>query len=287
MKRYFYKNLRIKKFLSILILALLSIQVLSFSGFKAVNVNAMPFYGLEPKSLVLRAEFSTEYKKSSKERKHNIALAVKSINNTLLEAGGEFSFNNTVGERSEKRGYEKAKIISGGQFVDGVGGGVCQVSTTLYNAALLSGLIITEYHPHSLAVSYIEPSFDAMVNSSYADLKFINPTKNPVIINAKCDGEKITVRITGEKMIEKYIRESKKTEILPLPENVVVIDEKGEYPELLSGEKIVVSYGKQGKKSEGYLIKTVNGKRLSRKKIRTDTYKSTPNIYIEGKGETS
>jgi vancomycin resistance protein YoaR len=68
----------------------------------------------------------------------------------VVDVGGEFSFNLTVGKRTEKRGYKTAKIIVNGEFVDGVGGGVCQVSSTLYNAVLLAGLNVIEYHPHSL-----------------------------------------------------------------------------------------------------------------------------------------
>ena len=120
-----------------------------------------------------------------------------------MDINGEFSFNYTIGERTERRGYKKAKIIVGGEFVDGVGGGVCQVSTTLYNAVLLAGLKVVECHPHSLPVSYVEPSFDAMVNSGWADLKFINDTHNPVIIRARADGAKLTIQIFGEPMNER------------------------------------------------------------------------------------
>ena len=142
---------------------------LSMIVFQSCAVNlfvgkAMPFYDLQPKKIVLRAEFSTNYSSSTDARKFNVALASKTLDNTLVDINGEFSFNYTVGERTERRGYKKAKIIVGGEFVDGVGGGVCQVSTTLYNAVLLAGLKIIECHPHSLPVSYVAPSFDAMVN---------------------------------------------------------------------------------------------------------------------------
>ena len=109
-----------------------------------VNANAFPFYDLCPQNLVLRSEFCTYFTNSSKERKNNIKRAVLSIDKTFVDVNGEFSFNKTVGPRTEKRGYENSKIIVNGQFVDGVGGGVCQVSTTLYNALILSGLKITE-----------------------------------------------------------------------------------------------------------------------------------------------
>ena len=122
---------------------------------------------------ILRSEFTTYYPYSTPDRKLNIKLCASKINGTTLKSGEEFSFNNKVGKRTEENGFKLAKIIFNGSFIDGIGGGVCQVSTTLYNCALLSGLKITEHHSHSLAVSYIEPSFDAMVSGDYADLNFV------------------------------------------------------------------------------------------------------------------
>ena len=170
-----------KKFVGLhIFILIISICVLFADG--VFTARAMPFYDLQPKDIVLRATFSTDYSKSSAERKHNVGLAAKSLDNVFVDAGGEFSFNKTVGERTYKRGYKSAKIIVNGEFTEGVGGGVCQVSTTLYNAALLAGLEISEVNQHSVAVSYVAPSFDAMVNSGSADLRFINRTHNPVII---------------------------------------------------------------------------------------------------------
>lgn len=246
------------------------------------NTFAMPFYGLEPKERVLRAEFTTIYKTSSEERKHNIYLASKSLNNYFVDVNAEFSFNKAVGERTEKRGFKQAKIIFNGEFVDGVGGGVCQVSTTLYNAVLLSGLSVIEYHPHSLPVSYVLPSFDAMVNSGNADLKFVNNTKNPIIIKTSADGNNLTIKIFGEPMKEKYERKSIKTEQIKAPKEQVIFDDKGEFPDLYQGEYKFLSYSKDGYKSQGYLIKIVNGKRLSPKKIRSDTYRAMQGKVVYG-----
>ena len=241
----------------------------------------MPYYDLKPQKHVFRAEFSTDYSKSTAERKHNIELATKALNNTFIDVNGEFSFNATVGARTEKRGYKSAKIIVNGEFVDGVGGGVCQVSTTLYNAAIRAGLKITEVHAHSLAVSYVKPSCDAMVNSDSADLRFINSTHNPVIIKAAADGNTLTFKIYGEPLKEKYqIKSVIKEEILP--EFTVITDTAGEYPDLFSGEKRVISYGKKGYLSEGYLVKTVNGKTVSSVRIRRDKYLSVGGIIVEG-----
>ncbi len=242
---------------------------------------AMPFYDLRPAELTLRAEFYTSYTSSSAERKNNIALATKSINGTLVDVGAEFSFNRTVGARTLKRGYKNAKIIVDGKFVDGVGGGVCQVSTTLYNAVILAGLEINEYHPHSLPVSYVAPSFDAMVNSGSADLRFTNNTHNPLLIYATADGSTLKITVWGEPMREKYLRQSVVKEYIS-PTYQTLTDVDGEYPDLYEGEQRIVSYGKQGLISEGSLIKKVNGKIVSVKKLRTDKYRAINGVTIIG-----
>ena len=243
---------------------------------------AMPFYDLSPKEIVLRATFYTSYTTSTDERKNNIKVAAKSLDNAFIDVNGEFSFNQTVGERTEKRGYKPAKIISGGNFVSGIGGGVCQVSTTLYNAVLLAGLKITEYHPHSLAVSYVAPSFDAMVNSGSADLRFMNDTKNPIIIKTYADASTIKIEIYGEPMREKYVRQSVVKGEIPSTEKEIIPDALGEYPDLYEGESKVLKYGKNGIISTGILIKQINGKPVSTSVIRSDRYNPTKTIIIEG-----
>ncbi len=274
-----------KKLILLLTLNIFAIILVCGFGFE-LNIKpsfAMPFYNLQPSALTQRASFYTSYSSSVPERKHNIKLASKSIDKTLVDVGGEFSFNLVVGERTEKKGYKKSKIIVNGEFVDGIGGGVCQVSTTLYNAVLLAGLEIVEYHPHSLPVSYVAPSFDAMVNSSYADLKFRNNTKNPIIIRAYADDERLKIVILGQKMLEKYERESVLLQTIPVLDDVI-IDEKNEYPDVFKGESKKVKFGKEGYVSQGYLIKVLNGKRI-KKKIRQDKYNATRGLIVYGNAE--
>lgn len=242
----------------------------------------MPFYNLNPQELTLRAKFYTSFYGSSEERANNIGLATKSLNNVLIAPQEEFSFNKTVGARTEKRGYKQAKIIVGGKFIDGIGGGVCQVSSTLYNAVLLSGLKITEFHQHSLPVGYVAPSFDAMVNSGSADLRFLNTTKNPIIIKTKIKNSTIYVEIHGEPMLERYQRESKIIEEISPPKDEIIKDVDKQYPDLYEGMKKYMIYPKKGYKSEGYLIKSINGKLIWRKKIRTNTYNAMRGVVIEG-----
>ena len=136
---------------------------------------------LKRKTSLLSA-YTTYFDGDNAPRVSNIRLASQKISGCVLQAGEVFSFNSRVGARTEKNGFRKAKIIEEGRFVYGTGGGVCQVSTTVYNAALLAGLSVTEYHPHSLAVGYVSPSRDAMVSGTYSDLKVKNSGKSPVYI---------------------------------------------------------------------------------------------------------
>ena len=145
----------------------------------------------------LLASFTTYFDSSNLSRTSNIRLASSFLNGSVVPAGKTISFNDTVGERKKSRGFLSAKIIENGEFTDGVGGGVCQVSTTLYNAALLSGLKIEEYHPHSLAVSYVPPSRDAMVSGRACDLKISNPFNEPVYIRASVSGGSVRFEITA------------------------------------------------------------------------------------------
>lgn len=259
---------------------------LIFSLFLNVKiVKAVPFYDLNPSELVIRGEFYTTYSNSTEERKHNISLCVKSLDKTLIPPGEEFSFNNVVGERTAKRGYKESKIIFNGEFSDGIGGGVCQVSSTLYNALLLSDVNITECHPHSLQVSYVAPSFDAMVNYHYADLRFVNNTDNPIYILANADGNKIKISVYGEKNNKKIIRKSIILEEFPIEEEIK-IDELGEYPELNNNEKMIISYGRAGIKSQGYLyVYDLKNNLIGVKKIRENKYAGIKTKIIQGKEE--
>ena len=152
-----------------------------------------------------RGCYATNFSSSSSDRKCNIILALKKLNNTIISPGEEFSFNTTVGERLERFGYKKAKIIKNNKFVEAVGGGVCQVSTTLYNAVLRAGLKIVELHPHSLKVGYVEPGFDAMVNMGSSDLRFFNNTNYPILISTSYINDECKIYIFGEKNSYKYV----------------------------------------------------------------------------------
>ncbi len=215
-----------------------------------------------------RAEFSTEYPYSQSGRKQNIKVATSKISGTTLKSGEEFSFNYVVGKRTEENGFFPAPVIENGEFTEGVGGGVCQVSTTLYNCALLSGLTVTKRYAHSLVPNYIEPSFDAMVSGDCFDLAFKNQTSGNVYIKGVADGNRLTFTIYGEKLNESYKRVSKIIETISPPETEVVEDENLEV-----GQTEWVKIAKDGVKSQAYLIVESGGERSKTIKLHTDSYK--------------
>ena len=205
--------------------------------------------------------FTTYFDAGNSERSSNIRLAAGKINGTVLKSGECFSFNKTVGARTEENGFKQAKIIEDGKFVLGFGGGVCQVSTTLYNAAILSGLKIEEYHPHSLAVSYVAPSRDAMVSGSYSDLRFSNDNNTPVYIRVKCTQNSICCTFYGESDGYNYSFKSEIIGSIPRPDD----------EEVEGDEDKILSYGRDGTLSLGYLVKERDGEQVE-ELIRKDKY---------------
>ena len=165
------------------------------------------------------------------------------IDGITLQAYGEFSFNKTVGRRTEEMGFRQAKIIVNGEYVLGVGGGVCQVSTTLYNAALKAGLVATEFHPHTLQVGYVSPSRDAMV-STQSDLQLYNPHPFAVYLSIKVFEGGIQASFYGKNEGYRYEITSKIITEIPPPPPIV---KEGENEEILRAEK-------NGIKSESFLF---------------------------------
>ena len=143
--------------------------------------------------------YSTNYSTSISGRKHNIKLSSEIINDTVVMPGEEFSFNKTIGEISIKSGFKEATVIINGEFDQGVGGGVCQVSTTLYNALLQAGVQIVERHPHSKPVHYVPEGKDAAVAIGVKDLRFKNNYSLPIIIESTADGNNITFSIIADR----------------------------------------------------------------------------------------
>lgn len=190
--------------------------------------------------------FTTNYGTGDANRNANIALAAKSINSTVLMPGEVFSYNDLIGECSTKTGYKTATIYLNGKLSTGVGGGICQVSTTLYNAVLRANLEIVQRRNHSLGVTYVPAGQDAMVNIGTSDFKFKNNREYPIKVVAYVGTGSITCQIQGLKQD---------------PEYEVKLESK-------TIESTETKY-----KVETYKVLYLNGKVVSRTWLSTDTYK--------------
>jgi vancomycin resistance protein YoaR len=143
----------------------------------------------------LIGHYITYFNSANKERTHNISLAADAINNHVVFPGEIFSFNKVVGKRTASRGYQPAPIIVRGELSEGIGGGICQVSSTLFNAADRSGLKILERYSHSKQVPYVPPGRDATVSWYGPDFTFKNKHSQPILIRAKTYPGKMVVLI--------------------------------------------------------------------------------------------
>ncbi|MBA4495465.1 VanW family protein [Paenactinomyces guangxiensis] len=162
----------------------------------------------------LIGDYRTRFDGSNVNRTTNIRLASKEINGLVLMPGEKFSFNKTVGERTAARGYKKAGVIVKGEFSEGIGGGICQVSSTLFNSVDEAGLrIVARYH-HSAEVTYVPPGRDATVSWGGPDFKFRNNLNKPVMIKIKVGSNSITVytyTVPGAKVHKKKVQDAPET----------------------------------------------------------------------------
>ncbi|OLN28090.1 cell wall-binding repeat-containing protein [Desulfosporosinus metallidurans] len=156
---------------------------------KAIKLNLMV---KEPMPI---SQYSTNFDSSQANRTENIRLAAKALDGTLLAPGERFSFNGSVGERTAEAGYKEALIIEGDIFTPGLGGGVCQVSSTLYNAVIIANLEILEKHRHTLPISYVPPGQDATVAFPALDFKFRNSLDTSVLIRSTVQGNTLTFQL--------------------------------------------------------------------------------------------
>ena len=142
--------------------------------------------------------FSTDYKDGSDPgRDKNMKLASDAINQKVVQPGEEFSFNNALGPTTKQNGYEESTVYMNGKKAKGYGGGVCQVSTTLYNAAANAGMTIVERHDHALPVTYVEAGKEAATSYGVIDFRFKNDLSHPVSIESHVGGGKVTVSINS------------------------------------------------------------------------------------------
>lgn len=152
------------------------------------------------------AVYTTTFNRGKVARTHNLTIAAKAINGTVIKPGEVFSYNKEVGPRVLARGYQEAIVFVNGKQEPGIGGGICQVSSTLYNSALLSGMKIVERYHHSRTVTYVTSGRDATVSYGVIDFKFKNVNKNPICIFAEVAGSNLKVEIYGASEDKKNIQ---------------------------------------------------------------------------------
>lgn len=268
-----------KKHLKILAFAYLTLALASIALFMEGTMHPKDIATAVSDGQKLIARFSTYYGDSKPNRKDNVALACRKIDGTVLYPEDEFSFNDIVGARTVENGFKSAYIIKDGEFVEGIGGGVCQVSSTLYNCALLANLTITCVRAHSLPVSYVAPSFDAMVSTA-SDLRFVNTLSSPVTIKMLADGKYLKAEMYG---IESCTIRRRSQTIETLPFEIEYRDDAT----LKLGEEVIDTYGKAGLRSQGFLEYYQNGKLIKTVLIRKDTYFPQKRIVLRGTADSA
>ena len=235
--------------------------------------------------ITLRSEFSTSIVGSQAGRKHNVSYGLSAFNGMIVLPDEEVSFNKVTGDRNFDSNYQDATVIMNGEYVQGKGGGVCQASTTLYNALIRADVEILEVHNHSLPVKYVPLAFDAMVNDTTSDLVFKNNTGSPLYILTSATDEKVTVKIFGAPLEDGLKIDTRTEKIREIKKGDKIIpDTEGKYSKYVTfkGEYYRVKYPQNGQECVGYLLYYKNGELVNEKKVRHVYYQGQDGIIIEG-----
>lgn len=248
-----------------------------FTGIELYVEDKLPridFYAVRDINTTI-STFATSFNVQDKNRTYNMNLACTRLNGTILLPGDILSMNNILGPRTLENGYREAPVIFKNEIVPGTGGGICQVTTTLYNALLLSEFSIIERRPHSIPLAYVRPGLDATLAENYIDFKFQNNRSYAVYIGAETKSGTVSIKILG-KNDEFGYDNSLITRL-----NSVIIEEYEKEPDeiifdnnLKEDEKVVVREGKKGYNVIVYRdILNKKGELLKREKISNDIYK--------------
>lgn len=228
----------------------------------------------------LLATYSTTYSTGNANRATNIALAVKSVNGYVLMPGETFSYNSTVGERTASRGYKEAGVYLNGEVTTGLGGGICQVSSTLYNAVLLANLEIVERSNHTFKPTYVPAGQDATVSWGAPDFKFKNNRNYPIRISASTSNGTILFNVYGLKSDDDYQVKILSYEVGSIPFST----QYQETSSLPSGTQKVSQAGSNGCKTQTYKVLYKNGAEVSKTLLNSDTYKPHNQVVLVGTG---
>ncbi len=227
------------------------------------------------------ATYTTRYDASNIDRSTNLQIACQKINGKVILAGEIFSYNKALGPRTAAAGYRNGKIYVGGEVVDGLGGGICQISSTLYNTVLMSNLEIVERRNHQFVTAYIPAGRDATVVYGVTDFRFKNTRKYPVRIVASAKNGIATVTMYGIKEENEYTFSFHTKTIASIP----FTTKYEEDATLAAGTENVKQKGANGLKTETYITKMLNGKVVSTTLLSRDTYDAMPNIVTKGTKE--
>ena len=227
--------------------------------------------------------FTTRYDVSDVDRSTNLRLASEKINGTVLKPGETFSYNKTVGARTIAAGYKNAKVYESGKVVDGIGGGICQVSSTLYNAALLANLEIVERRNHQFVTSYVGAGRDATVVYGQTDFKFKNTRKYPIRIVVTTNAGILKISIFGIKEENEYTFKFNTKTVSSIPYKTQYIEDSS----LPAGTEKVEQKGANGLITETYITKMLDGKVVSTELLSKDTYSAMTRIIRRGTKKTS
>ena len=224
--------------------------------------------------------FTTRYDVSDVDRTTNLEIACQKINGKVLLSGETFSYNKTLGPRTAAAGYRNGKIYSGGEVVDGIGGGICQISSTLYNAVLLADLEIVERRNHQFVTSYVGAGRDATVVYGSTDFQFKNTREYPIKISASAKNGIATISIYGIKQENEYTFKFSTKTVATIPYSTKYVEDSS----LAAGTEKVKQKGTNGLKTETYITKMLNGKVISTKLLSRDTYNAMTRIVLKGTG---
>lgn len=224
--------------------------------------------------------YTSSYENSDSNRASNVALGAKMLNGTIIMPGETFSFNKVMGDCGlSSRGFKPAAVFKGGKTVQEVGGGICQISSTLYIAALYANLEIVSRSNHALPVGYVPVSLDATVYYPYLDFKFKNTREYPIkIVASTTTNRRLTIGIYGTKEEKEYDVELTSWQTGSIPSKV----EERKDSSLAAGKTKVIQKGVAGIKSVAYKTVKYNGKVISKVLLSQDSYGSTPRIIAVG-----
>lgn len=227
----------------------------------------------------LLSSYSTSFASSSSNRATNVSLATNKINGKVLMPGEVFSFNGTVGERTPQAGFKVAGVYMNGQVATDYGGGICQVSSTLYNAVLRANLEIVDRSNHMFEVGYVPIGTDATVSWGAPDFKFKNSRSYPIKIVTSSSNRKCVVKFYGLKESEEYDIEIVSYRTGSVPYRTTYTTDSS----LAAGQQKVIQRGSNGAKSVAYRIRKKNGQVISKELLSKDTYDPHNQIIAVGK----